>query len=519
MSASPETLLRMRKSEVRLLSAAGAVLAAIAAIWFGLQPPGRPSEEPPSIQVSAAPAGSAESRPAPIPSAPLRAEVRPAPPNPSAPGTAQANSMPRVAEAVTGRLRVIVRDPWGRPAQAEVRAVPMSGSVGWAPREEIREISESHTSAAARAGERRPPVVREGGGMRPVASSEEMAEFVLPVGVPFRLEVKPVAVLFEPWFREWVYADSGEVLATLTAKCGRITGRVVAGESGVLLKGVALSWAVSSGGHNFTGVTRLEEGRLDVLAPAGEVRLEAAAPGRERVSKSVPVAAGESVQDVEFTLPRLPQVSLSGSVLDDTGAPVAGAKASLRTLVVQNVAGAKTTSRQDIGTVQADVAGKFQFSNLTPGSHLLSVRADGFEPTGSIALDVAAEGVEAEIVLSRAGALLVRAVDSDGRLLRPTRIVLGHADEVAIEAKHESGRLSVFREHRNSRAYGIVAATGEIGDYREREMAGRIPDRGDVISGVPPGEYDVLVEAPPLSGKTKVFVGAEGTTHLEVQCR
>ncbi|MCI0588132.1 MAG: carboxypeptidase-like regulatory domain-containing protein [Planctomycetes bacterium] len=331
--------------------------------------------------------------------------------------------------------------------------------------------------------------------------------------------MKPGRLLFEPWFREWIYADWGEVLATLTPKCGRISGRVVAAESGALLTGVALSWAVSAGGHTHTGVTGLEGGRLDVLAPAGEVRLEAAATGRERVREAVLVGAGEWVQDVEFALPRLAQISLSGRVLDDTGAPVPGARISLHTLVVQDLAGAKTTSLQDLGRVQADVGGKFQFSTLTPGEHQLNVHADGFEPTGSIALDVGTGGAEVEIVLARAGALLVRALDADGGLLEPTRIVLRQAGKVAIEAKRQSGRLSVTRERRNFRAHGIVAVNGEIGEYREGEMAGRYPDRGDVISGVPSGEYEVMVEVPPRSGEAKVFVSVEGMTVAEVRCK
>ncbi|MGH7149883.1 MAG: carboxypeptidase regulatory-like domain-containing protein [Planctomycetota bacterium] len=337
--------------------------------------------------------------------------------------------------------------------------------------------------------------------------------------MPFRVDVTATPTLFEPWAREGVLADWGEVVATLTPKSGRISGRVLAAESGELLTGVALSWAVSAVGHIHTGVTRLEDGRLDVLAPAGEVRLEAAATGRERVGKEVPVSAGEWVQDVEFALPRLPQVSLSGRVLDETGVPVPGARLSLRTLVVQDLAGAKTTSLQDLGRLQSDVAGKFQYSNLTPGGHQLSVHADGFEPTGSIALEVAPEGAEVEIVLGRAGSLLLRAVDAEGRLLEPTRIVLWQAGKVAIEAKRQSGRLSVTRERRSFRAHGIVAARGEIGDHREGEMAGKYPDGGDVISGVPPGEYEVMIEAPPRSGESKVFVGAEGTIFVEVRCR
>ncbi|HET6204092.1 MAG TPA: carboxypeptidase-like regulatory domain-containing protein [Planctomycetota bacterium] len=343
--------------------------------------------------------------------------------------------------------------------------------------------------------------------------------FLLPLAVPFRLEAKARADLFEPWTKEAVYADWGEALVTLTAKCGRITGRVVSAESGDLLKIVALTSAVSTESLHWFSTQSLEGGRFDLLAPAGKVDLEAAAPGRERTAKPVSVAADEWVQGVEIALPLEPQALLSGRVVDDAGIAVAGARASLRAIVIQKVGGGTTLMNQDIGRVETDLEGKFVFSNLTPCGHLLSVSAEGFEPTGPIALEVAAEGAVLEVVLARAGHLLVRAVGPEGNVLGPARIVLRRGDGFALEAKQESWGLSLSRQRRNFRVHGAVPPTREVAETREGEAVPKLPNGCVAIPGVPPGEYEIVVEAPPLSGKMTVFVGIEGTTVAEVPCR
>ena len=397
-----------------------------------------------------------------------------------------------------GNFRVTVLDPWDRPVSAQVRARPKPPSI------------EAETSAGV------DPTKRlQNDDVSVETDVDGIAELHLPISVPFRLEVNAWPSHFEPWAREWILADWGEIVARLTAKCGRITGRVTAADSGDPLDAATVSFSISSEGHVSSGMPLVQNGMVDFLVPSGVVHVEASAPGHERLSQSVPISPGEWAQ-VEFPLQSKPQAGLSGRVVESGGYPVAGARVSLAYIAMLR-AGTRSWARQDIGVIETDVDGGFHYSNLGPGEHVLSVKAEGFEPTGSIPLDISLEGDEVEISLARAGTLRLRAVDAAGNELEPLRVILRQGNEIAVEVMLEPWGLTILRGDRSFRVYGAIPATGIASEYRETEKAKKDSEGFYVIEGVLPGEYELLLSREELKGQAIVSVANGKTSVAEVR--
>jgi hypothetical protein len=116
-----------------------------------------------------------------------------------------------------------------------------------------------------------------------------------------------------------------------------------------------------------------------------------------------------------------PAARLAGSVVDDSGAPVAGATLLVAIDPGQGAGGAGNTGPgglgRSVGGAQADAAGRFAVEDLEAGTFRLTALAPGFLRAGVEGIAVPAGGArdDLEIVLHRGAVVEGRVLDPAGR--------------------------------------------------------------------------------------------------------
>jgi hypothetical protein len=424
--------------------------------------------------------------------------------SPTAKPSAPAPIPPAVPEATAlGALSVRVVDPWKRPISEKfaVRAIPLDGS---------RPLSDAVDRIA------------------------DSIELRFPVGAPHRIEVEPArASVFGPGSYEPAYAPGTPITVALPLKGGRISGRVVAEESGDPPQDPSLMAFASGEGPLSTTVVSLEpNGGFDFLTAAGEVELTGVATGRSRRTLRIEVDPGEWIRDVEIALPLGARLTLRGRVVDDSGFPVAGATARATILRCQDSRGeGRIRVFHSAGERSTDREGKFQLEPPPADEHTLEVLAAGHEPSGPILLDLSMPEGEVEVVLARAGSVRVRGRLEDGSPWTPERIVLARGGTSVAEATLRRDRMAaargnlfasrphLLRRRFSSRAFGAVKERSVEPESAPEALAPADEEGFAALGGIAPGEYEVELRDGFLEGKAKALVVAGETTTVEAPLR
>jgi phosphatidylinositol-3-phosphatase len=165
-------------------------------------------------------------------------------------------------------------------------------------------------------------------------------------------------------FASSMYWAAGVVIfeaATVTRPpptTGAVTGRVTSTSGGLVIAGARVSDAagnsIYSDGSGFYTLTGLTPGSDTITATAA---------GFNPQTLTAPVNAGQTTQQVNFSLPAQPPGGVTGTVYNGaTGGVIAGA-------TVLDSGGASAVT---------DSSGVYTLSGLTPGSHALTAAAAGF---------------------------------------------------------------------------------------------------------------------------------------------
>lgn len=173
-----------------------------------------------------------------------------------------------------------------------------------------------------------------------------------------------------------------------------VAGRVVSSADGHPIAKASITLAPQiraarrqGGGPGATPLTAQTDadGRYQLTAPAaGRFTLRATAPGylgslyleHEGFSSAIVTGAGVPTDNLVFTL--LPEASLHGRVLDDSGEPVRGSVTLYRdsTDRLPQPGYAESAPRiRPAGGTQTDEDGQYEFNNLQPGRYYVAVTA------------------------------------------------------------------------------------------------------------------------------------------------
>ncbi|MCI0587682.1 MAG: carboxypeptidase-like regulatory domain-containing protein [Planctomycetes bacterium] len=390
-------------------------------------------------------------------------------------------------------LRVSVLDPWNRPVE-EVKVV--ASSMDAPPR------------TLDRASGRGDDIVLH-----------------VPAGEPLRIEARSDAYFF-PGSLEPVLPERKEVTLALALKGGRLSGRVVASETGRPDPGALLSYVTGDDASNLAGrVTLSSKGTFDFLVPDGSVQL--LATGRRRGTAEIceDLRPGEWRSGIDIALPRPTVAALSGRVTDDLGSPTPRAKVRLDAVGVTEGEAIRVQG-YSVGEVATDGGGRFSFREGGAGAHNLTISASGLEPTGNLRITLEEGSNSVEVVLARAGRLRVRALLPDGNRLTTGEILVSRGGKpVAIFPVFQSfKKLSAIEQRRPSPV--VFSGAYRISGLQVEEA--KVPSRGEapagpddegyhVFEGLAWGDYDVSVDSDASSGRRSVHLDPGGTTSVEVR--
>ena len=383
----------------------------------------------------------------------------------------------------SGRLQVRVVDPWNRP-------VP-GAEIGFA---------------------------RADGSGRKLRLRGDILAYQLPLGVAYRVEASANPLLFEAVSQEPVFVESGEITLQLPAKGTRLSGRVVAAESGEPLDGAGLI-AMVVGEEDTYALTReiLPEGAFDFLMTAGQVELRTSAAGREPEVASLLLVAGDWISNLEIRLSRAATYALAGRVVDETGRPVGGAEVVSASLSTSERGGNTVEILDDARETATDREGRFRVDGLSHGDQLVRVAAVGFEPTERFATTLQPGENEVEVVLARAGRIRVRAFAFGGPPVAAGTIRVRQGKEDVLRlVLAPGGGARVDRVKSRAKVFGIPIRPSDFPEKHPEFTRATREDGWITVEGVAPGSHEVFVEAGPLEGRGSVFVVAGETATAEV---
>jgi len=217
-------------------------------------------------------------------------------------------------------------------------------------------------------------------------------------------------------------AAPAEALSLALAPTASLAGRVVDAEGGKPLAGVRLL-ARAEGEAAYLARSRTDGGYAIRGLPPRTYRLSVDDDRFVSWSHPVTVAAGQGqTQDV----PLARGATLAGRVVDEQGAPIAGARVQV-TRGGENAIQAFVRSMEGEGVVRTGRDGSFRATRLAPGEgQRLDVRHDEYEERaiGGLSLTTGATRSGVTVVLSRG--LSVRGVvkDEEGRPLAGAEVTL-----------------------------------------------------------------------------------------------
>lgn len=182
-----------------------------------------------------------------------------------------------------------------------------------------------------------------------------------------------------------------------------------------------------------------------------------------------------------LTLVLTPAARIAGTVVDESGNPLGGAKLLLAEDLGDD--SAKGPRGRLVSAAETDRDGRFELTDLAPGRFRLAALGSGFLPeTGQKITLAEGEGIEGiEIVLHRGATL-------EGRVSAPDGSPAAGAKVVVLDTEEESG-------------LGLVGRPGAVSDREGRYE----------IGGISEGDHTVLADLngfQPARGLIRVEVGA-----------
>jgi hypothetical protein len=191
---------------------------------------------------------------------------------------------------------------------------------------------------------------------------------------------------------------------------GLITGRVVA-EGGRQALRAAITLVTSGAGVRLKSITADDRGTFEIEAPLGQALIVARADGYASEQQELLVRPGQANPALNFSLS--PAGSLSGRVVDQTGAGVAGARVWL-----QYRGGARAWRlAEETGGEQADALGNFTIPIVAQGRpFVLHAEREGWLLSSSQTMTIRTPELRSVLLLlSRRGASVSgRVLDSTG---------------------------------------------------------------------------------------------------------
>jgi protocatechuate 3,4-dioxygenase beta subunit len=156
----------------------------------------------------------------------------------------------------------------------------------------------------------------------------------------------------------------------------------------------------------------------DLRAGSWSFRAEAAGYARsEKVERELP-------SDEELSLVLLRPTVVAGTVVDPTGAPVAGAEVTKELEGIEAIQAMQ--GRSDWPVAQSDGEGAFRLEGLPPGAGSVVARKDGFAPSAAAALELAEgqEKLDLVLALRRGGTISGEVYGTDGKPATGSMVIL-----------------------------------------------------------------------------------------------
>jgi hypothetical protein len=182
-----------------------------------------------------------------------------------------------------------------------------------------------------------------------------------------------------------------------------------------------------------------------------------------------------------LTLVLTPAARITGTVVDESGNPLGGAKLLLSQDLGDD--SAQGPRRRLVSAAETDREGRFELAGLAPGRFRLAALSSGFLPeTGPRITLVEGEGIEGIEIVLRRGAVI------EGRISIPDGSPAAGAKVVVLDTEEESG-------------LGLVGRPGAVSDREGRYE----------IGGVSEGDHTVLADLngfQPARGQIRVEAGA-----------
>ncbi len=197
------------------------------------------------------------------------------------------------------------------------------------------------------------------------------------------------------------------------------------------------------GGPNYVEDARwknvqAKDGKFSVEVNGAGIYVVAALADGFAPTKSVEINTTLKQQTpVEIVLDK--GVSLSGTVVDETGKPIVAAKVQAMSLAAKGSRGPTMDSLSDVGAVITDREGRFRFPNLPRAKEWLRVSSKGFCDTNVENLDLANRPDEPLTIVMNTG-VTIRGLVFDGTGNPASGVVL-HFQDAFHGGDYERGRL------------------------------------------------------------------------------
>lgn len=299
----------------------------------------------------------------------------------------------------------------------------------------------------------------------------------------------------------------------LTLERGTVLSGRVATTAGDPVSGARVAAGAASGVSDDEGVYTMEG------APLGKTTVLAFHPDYKRFRREMVLEKGGNQLDVTFEA----GAEVSGRVIDERGAPVAGARVALQSL------GAR--ERQEYRG-RTGIDGTFRLSPVSRGRYRLTAEGEGYSPAEKPEpVEVAGKALEGlEVVLEPGGAIVGRVIGLNPEELAQVEVMIGREAHgtspvmIDAEGRYEIRRLrpgdyllqaSLAAGQRQAQAR-VSLSPREREAQRDLEFARRLTLSGQVLYEEEPlPEANVSIRGHGLAVERSVTTDLDGAFRFE----